>query len=516
MEEELKNTEFDLEALKNEADSLFKKGDYQEALDIYLKLDKTIPNDLSVIYNIATCYYKLGKYKNAIDYYKLILGYNEVTDINKLCDLNFSVGFCYSYESNYQAAINYFIECTKLSTKNRIYFYLIGSCYLRLNDLDNAAESFVKSKVDILQIMCYYDNRDLIHLMLDLEVKCADNQTLFSKAISDGDIEDLYSDEYKAYKEIYIKVLEIIILLHVNDDNEKAVAHYTRFSIAEQLIFNDSPFRLNTILTANDPKEGLDLLEFLDLNETDNDVSNDFQAFIGSFTFNHDSLNQFRLYGKEEDKEATGISLVFNEKYFNGLIVNCVNPSCNFDGKNIDNGSNDKKSLFRCIYIDPVSKQLISIGQREKWTFYRENRENIAEADLIIDRYKTYTDKIFKDVKDRLNELKILIGKLGENKKVNVLSELLLMLRYLTKNMAFKEEQECRIVTVENITDNLNIFPKKGDGDFSQMYIEDRIVKDCIEKVYFAPKAKGKEMFNIQIKRFGLNIRSHESTHKIS
>jgi radical SAM superfamily enzyme YgiQ (UPF0313 family) len=73
-----------------------------------------------------------------------------------------------------------------------------------------------------------------------------------------------------------------------------------------------------------------------------------------------------------------------------------------------------------------------------------------------------------------------------------------------------------KVMTIENITKNPNILPKKENGDFSQMYIEYRTVKDCIEKVYFAPKVRDKEMFNIQIKRFGLNIRSHESTHKIS
>lgn len=512
MEEEIENTELDLDALRSEADRLFDKREYQRALDCYLKLHNFRPNELQVIHQIAKCYYHLNQYENAINFYDLIFSLDEVLDKVLLFDIYSTRGFCHYFTRNYRKTIDDFLEYLQIYPTSEYADFYIGDCYYKLKDVYRAAEYFIKSKTDVLLIMRNYRDREIISIMLDFQIIDNDHSTLFSKAISDGGIEDIYSDEYKAYKEIYIKVIEIIALLHVNNDNEKSVAHYTRINTAEQLIFNDSPFRLNTILTANDPKEGLDLFEFFNLNETDSDVSSDFQAFIGSFTFNHDSLNQFRLYGKENDKEATGISLVLNDKFFNGSIVSCVNPSCILDDKRSDDEMNNKKSLFRCIYVDPVSKQLISIGQREMWTFYREHD---VYGEILFDTYKKYTDNIFSNLRRALNELKGLILKL-ENKKVNVLSELLLMLRYLTKNMAFKEEQECRVMTIENITKNPNILPKKENGDFSQMYIEYRTVKDCIEKVYFAPKVRDKEMFNIQIKRFGLNIRSHESTHKIS
>jgi len=519
----LENTVLDLVALKSKADRLFENKQHQRALDCYLKLNDYIPNHLSIVYKIVLCYSYLKIYEIVIQYCNQIIEKqknNPDVDKDYLSYFYFFRGNAYgsiensafgSKEDNYKKAIDDFSECLKNNPKDERVSSYIGYCYIFLDDLHNAARHLVKSNTDVLEVMNCCKNEKVVSLMLDAEIKDKNNSTLFSKAMSDGEIEDITSKEYIAYRDIYIKVLEIIALLHVNDSNEKSVAHYTRISTAEQLIFNDSPFRLNTILTANDPKEGLDLFEFLDLNKTDNDESSDFQAFIGSFTFNHDSLNQFRLYGKEDDKEATGISLVFDENFFNGAIVSCVNPSCLLDNKKNDDG-NGKKSLFRCIYVDPVSKQLISIGQREMWTFYREYD---VSGEELYNKYKEYIDGIFIKVKGSLNELKDLINKL-DNKKVNVLSELLLMLRYLTKNMAFKEEQECRIVTIENITKNPNILPEKKDGDFTQMYINYQTVKDCIEKVYFAPKAKGQEMFNIQIKRFGLNIRSHESTHKIS
>ena len=39
-------------------------------------------------------------------------------------------------------------------------------------------------------------------------------------------------------------------------------------------------------------------------------------SFISCFTFNNDSLNQFRLYGKQDNKEASGVSLVLRKIFF--------------------------------------------------------------------------------------------------------------------------------------------------------------------------------------------------------
>ncbi|MFP3367231.1 hypothetical protein R0J93_26660, partial [Pseudoalteromonas sp. SIMBA_148] len=75
-----------------------------------------------------------------------------------------------------------------------------------------------------------------------------------------------------------------------------------------------SAFRLNTINNVNDPSEGKLLVNYLRNIQEKSFYSPDFDenlhAFISCFTFNHDSLNQFRLYGKQDNKEASGLSLV--------------------------------------------------------------------------------------------------------------------------------------------------------------------------------------------------------------
>ena len=66
-----------------------------------------------------------------------------------------------------------------------------------------------------------------------------------------------------------------------------------------------SAFRLNTINNVNDPSEGQLLLNYLKgVKETSfyaPDFDEKLHAFVSCFTFNHDSLNQFRLYGKQDN-----------------------------------------------------------------------------------------------------------------------------------------------------------------------------------------------------------------------
>ena len=68
MEEELENTELDLETLRTRADVLFVIENYSDALEYYLKFYNANPKDLLIVNKIATCYLKLKKYDNAIKY----------------------------------------------------------------------------------------------------------------------------------------------------------------------------------------------------------------------------------------------------------------------------------------------------------------------------------------------------------------------------------------------------------------------------------------------------------------
>lgn len=89
-------------------------------------------------------------------------------------------------------------------------------------------------------------------------------------------------------------------------------------------------------------------------NETINHLS-----FVSCFTFNHNSLNQFRLYGRTNFIECSGISLTFKNSYF-------------YDERQ----GKTKTNLYRCIYLDPRTGY-VKIASRNVFSFYQEhNNEN--------------------------------------------------------------------------------------------------------------------------------------------
>ena len=88
---------------------------------------------------------------------------------------------------------------------------------------------------------------------------------------------------------------------------------------------------------------------------------------------------------------------------------------------------------------------------------------------------------------------------------------LLINLRYLTKHIAFKEEQECRVVKVCNY-DNLNITISK---DFKQLYLEYLQIPTHVEIIYFGPKATEMELFQDILKHKGLEIPCEQSKHPL-
>ncbi len=158
--------------------------------------------------------------------------------------------------------------------------------------------------------------------------------------------------------------------------------------------------------------------------------------------------------------------------------------------------------LYRCIYFDPTSG-LIKVAQREEWSFRREFKlegdhnwfDINTDTDNIWKEYSSDIDKIEYDVKRGLEELSKLVNKLRINKlnshEYELLAEILLPLRYLMKHMAFKEEQECRIVYVTQMDNSLIQY----DDNINRIYINyEPSVMEYLDKIYIAPKAKEEKM----------------------
>lgn len=147
--------------------------------------------------------------------------------------------------------------------------------------------------------------------------------------------------------------------------------------------------------------------------------------------------------------------------------------------------------LYRCIYLDPVSNY-IKIAQREEWSFCREDK-NFPSG-----HWKGYQEEI-NDIEETtrnlLNSLSTSVNKIKLNQVDDevghLLSEILRPLQYLIKHMAFKEEQECRMVYVTKLDDEL----VKFDDGINRVYIDyGPSVMEHSEKIYLAPKAKDEQI----------------------
>lgn len=133
----------------------------------------------------------------------------------------------------------------------------------------------------------------------------------------------------------------------------------------------------------NDPLEGIVLNNFINI-PSDNDINPHSHTLLTCFTFNHNSLNQFRLYGNTKNIKCSGLSIVYDENFFE------FSKSKKLDS--LTNSKLNKLPLFRCIYIDPASG-FIKIAQRSDFSFFQEHKDfETAKSNLI--KYKKIIETI--------------------------------------------------------------------------------------------------------------------------
>ena len=327
---------------------------------------------------------------------------------------------------------------------------------------------------------------------------------------------------------------EVLKSLQIIPDFESQVAHYSRASTAFTLLEKKrkdqkpSHFRLSTIRGVNDPTEGLVLGKYWaqqGISETIH--TNDTATFISCFTFNHDSLNQFRLYGKENGQEATGVSLAFKKEFFSDqsdTLEFIAAPSIDPPSKLEQDSSKEtekpesnkligKSTLYRCIYLDPETGYW-TLAQRDKSTFYREDKEKETAGNNWIEYSKkiskieeSFKDHLFDNNDSIIEKLKDIFKEYntyGVKEKQKILEAvrfILLPLQYLVKHIAFQEEQECRIMYITHLHDE----KIRHDWEKQWMYVEyEEPVLPHIDEVYLSPgAAKYQDHFRILLDRNG-------------
>ena len=288
-------------------------------------------------------------------------------------------------------------------------------------------------------------------------------------------------------EKIYSQTIEISNALAENTDKLE-VSHYTKKNTAQKLLIAPrdekkcDEFRLYSTYGMNDPSEGKTLLSFLEIENEDCELPETL-PFIACFSLEVNNLNQFRLYGNENNMEATGVSIVFKPSFFNKV-----------------------RELYRCVYIDPDNGKIsISFSKKEEDEEKEKKKKSEEEKKKEKEKKKEDEEKKKEEekwIENKQNEVKGLFEELKEKIKMlleeeiqdkhELAKDLLVNIRYLVKDDAFMEERECRIIDWKNEKDeSINI-----DGD--RLYIEIGEVKDYIREIYFAPCAEGIEVFKIK------------------
>lgn len=266
---------------------------------------------------------------------------------------------------------------------------------------------------------------------------------------------------------LVLKVLQVLKLLGLDPNfrHERKVAHYTSIKVANDLLFmKDSRIRINSTEFMNDKTEGTLLNMYLDLPLNTNEQRLNFN-FLTSYTFNHNHLNQFRLYGKTNQKEGSGISLVLSTDFFSLINVSLkqkIKELIAFPKQDVETCRTlfrfNKLPIFRCCYLDPKSGYL-ELAKRSKLSFYKEFKDDGLDVNSINDKWHQYISKIEADeasIRKVLEELKRYVGALtgrSNYKTFKPIDKLLNLVNFLFKHAAFKEEEECRVIYCTEIGD---------------------------------------------------------------
>ena len=349
-----------------------------------------------------------------------------------------------------------------------------------------------------------------------------------------GDILDirilfsLFTNKHKndSAKNICFWTQALLYLLRYNlfDDQAYNICHYTSISALSYMLSDTkmSPFRLCSLGSANDPKEGKIIYNYLTRNINDkelylkllNNQESSYTAVQASFTKLEDALTMFRLYGKKDKNEGTGVNLVFNDNFFSDSLkvpLNDKKEEKNFlekdEPKTVENEIDLGEPLYWILYWDKndrmyfnpqgIYKTLeINLNNKDNWYVLNKDQTELQNTpDIFYEKYAQNISYVLNQIK--LN-FETFIRSHNSVQEINAIKEKLLNISYLIKDAAFYDEKELRIIKVEPISNNKDL--KHDDSNFT-LYTDYSMLKgffrypnSCpLEKIIIGPKVEQKE-----------------------
>ena len=317
------------------------------------------------------------------------------------------------------------------------------------------------------------------------------------------------------------------------------LAHYTSPSVCERLfgIVSDkaddkvpvdsnkvSPMRIGSSTYMNDPTEGEGLLELLNLQDLELENKADcpaYNAFFTCFSSRVNDLNQFRLYGKENGVEASGCCLVFNKS---GDWLKEPDVSASFGG--VTNKQNGGLKELAEVDVAGLEDENLPLYQVAYIAYYDEyiakEKCTIWLPDARRPKFGIRLKPVGKNLKWhklRIKELKAALRKLMNLSKIkNEDKKALEYIRYLFKDFAFRDEEEFRLLKIEQIGSDKIEYCKTTKS----VYLPYADIRDIVDEVILGTnyeksgKERKAEVFQHLMRNYYPNVKVSRSSLPIN
>ena len=550
-------------------------GLYEEAIkdfDISIELNKKSKNSPTTINkDLADAYYYKGLAKNNLREYKeAIDNFNEALKYNYTYWLviHYNIGISKINLGEYEESIknfdiityqNIYKEYYNRIIRKEIYDSELYNIYISMHCSKVFAELLLKEKVyDSINMFlelskCFNPNNNHIFNIVSLlfgNYKYDLIEKIFNYLVEEN-YNDLWENDItfnllknktidkEILKNIKKNLLYQYLLLQSLSFNNKTlkreytynieIAHYTSLNTLLKLIKEDNKIRITNISNANDPKEGKILENIFNKNSLNIKIKNDENLITlqTSLSRNKDALTMFRLYGKNENKEATGICLVIDKKYFNDNYLSSV-IEVNLDNqkqeekkgnenykkaKEIIQKRFERKNLYWVIYYNEEKNQLVFNPTKSKYSSVIIDLNTINKNKKNINKIEDLINCIFHNIINSAKEIDKIENK---NLKDEIFSNLFENIRYIIKHEAFFEEQELRMLITTNYkNENINIEEDKKRLyiNYNELFNEN---ENFIKEIILGGKIEDKELTADYIKQIIYNkYKDNDKTNKI-
>ena len=210
--------------------------------------------------------------------------------------------------------------------------------------------------------------------------------------------------------------------------------------------------------------------------------SHDYCALQTSYTLLRDSLTMFRLYGKKDGVEGTGVNIIFKKQFFSKDIKPPLlsgSEKALLDKKEDTQLSDRKLPLYFVLYYNPdedlivfnpfdkYKSSVIDLKKKYVWKIINQMESDGIDAKLR-ENYLNNIGYVITNLRDSFYSIK-------KSDEIAVAKKLLLHINYLVKDIAFVEEKELRMISVVNMKeDNLKHDDKKNSF-VQELYVITRL-----------------------------------------